>query len=126
MGKHFRKLKDGKWKVYIQRFADQVTEQFLYVKPGITQYKDANARIHFNSELEEVSFTDHFIPKCIWSVEVPSKSIAEEIEKELLKHFGNPISEEELGFKTSGWTELRRYNQTKVNEAFEMKKNLNL
>jgi hypothetical protein len=120
MKKYYSKYNNGNWKVYLQRFANKQTGQFLFIKPGITEFKDANARLYFNDLLEEISFKDYFKTKCIKTLICPSKEIAENLEKILLKHFGNQLSEKELGFKTPGWTEVRRYNQNKINEAFEI------
>jgi hypothetical protein len=118
--KYYKKLPNGQWKVYIQRFADKQTGKFLYVKPGISRFWDADARMYFNNLFEEISFKDKFNTKCIVSKIFPSRETAELMEEKLLKHFGKEISIVELGFKTPGYTEVRKYNQLKVNKAFNI------
>ena len=81
--KYYGKLPDGKWKVYIQLFTKKGTKQRLYLKPGITEFWDGDARMYFNNLTEEDSFIKHFDTKVMWSKIFPSKAEAEKVEKEL-------------------------------------------
>ena len=50
MKKYFKKLDNGKWKVYLQLFFKKGTKFRLHLKPGITQFVDGDARIYFNKQ----------------------------------------------------------------------------
>jgi hypothetical protein len=110
MSKYYTKLPNGQWKVYLQLFTKKDTKQRLYLKPGITEFKDGDARMYFNNLLEEESFQQHFDTSVKWSNVYPSKSEAKKVEDELLKYFGNQA---DMGFKTGGYTEVRHYNHEK-------------
>jgi|TARA_B100001758_G_C18288092_1_gene545425 hypothetical protein len=108
--KYYNKLPDGKWKVYIQLFTKKDSKQRLYLKPGITEFWDGDARMYFNNLTEEDSFIKHFDTKVMWSKIFPSKAEAEKVEKELLEYFGDKV---DMGFKTGGYSEVREYNHEK-------------
>tara|TARA_B110000971_G_C19564455_1_gene300196 strand:+ start:131 stop:493 length:363 start_codon:yes stop_codon:yes gene_type:complete len=110
MTKYYNKLPNGQWKAYIQLFMKKGTKQRLYLKPGITEFEDGDARMFFNNLKEDVSFLQHFDTKVIWSDKFPSKAEAEKVEKELLEYFGKQAN---MGFKTGGYTEVREYNHQK-------------
>ena len=77
MKKYYKKLPNGKWKTYIQLFMDKKTEQRLYLKPGITEFYDGDARMFFNNLKEEESFLQHFKTKVMWSKVFNTKAEAE-------------------------------------------------
>ena len=104
---HYNKLPDGKWKAYLQLLMRKSTKYRMYLKPGITEFKDGDARMYFNNLLEEESFRKHFDTKVIWSKEYDSKEAAKKVEDWLLNYFGNEV---DMGFKTPGYTEVRVYN----------------
>ena len=104
---HYNKLPDGKWKAYLQLFMRKGTKYRMFLKPGITEFKDGDARMYFNNLLEEESFRKHFDTKVIWSKEYDSKEAAKKVEDWLLNYFGNEV---DMGFKTPGYTEVREYN----------------
>ena len=110
MTKYYNKLPNGQWKVYIQLFTKKGTNKRLYLKPGITEFWDGDARMFFNNLKEEESFQQHFDTKVMWSKVFPSKSKAEEFEDSLLTYFGDQV---DMGFKTGGYTEVREYNHQK-------------
>ena len=97
MKKYFKKLDNGKWKVYLQLFFKKGTKFRLHLKPGITQFVDGDARIYFSNLKEEQSFLQHF----------DTKEEAQVMESKLLKYFGKPSK---LNFETSGDSEVRDYN----------------
>ena len=108
--KFYTKLPNGQWKVYIQLFTKKGTQKRLYLKPGITEFKDGDARMFFNNLKEEESFQQHFDTRVMWSKVYPNKFEAEKVEEELLKYFGKQA---DIGFKTGGYTEVRYYNHKK-------------
>ena len=110
MAKYYKKLPDGQWKTYLFCLRKKGTEQRLYLKPGITEFKDIEARMFFNNLNEEESFIQHFDPKPMWSGKFPNKAEAEKVEKELLEYFGDKVN---IGFKTGGYTEVRKYDHQK-------------
>lgn len=110
MKKYFNKLPNGQWKVYIQLFMKKGTKQRLYIKPGITEFWDGDARMYFNNLKEEESFIKYFDTKVMWSKVFPDKTSAKNFEESLLKYFGNEV---DMGFKTSGHSEVRKYNHQK-------------
>ena len=106
------------WKVYLNRFQDRKTKQFIALKPGWTKFKDADDRAKFNHELflkgeEPDSFLNHYNVKCIWSLTVKSVWERDYLESFMLNWFGD---KKDLGFYTSGSTEVREYDQTRVNK----------
>jgi len=105
-----KKLPNGQWKVYLQLFMKKGTKERLYLKPGITQFQDANARLYYNDKREKESFRKHFDTRVLWSAIFPSKGEAERFEKKLLRSLGAPV---DLGFKTSGASEVRKYDHEK-------------
>lgn len=107
MGTHPLKLNDNKWKVYLQVFFKKGTKKRLYLKPGVTAFKDADARMYYNHKYEPDSFRNHFDPQVFWSKVCSSKGEAEKIEKIMLDFLGEPAK---LDFTTSGHTEVRDYN----------------
>ena len=110
MGKYYNKLPNGKWKTYIQLFMDKKTEQRLYFKPGITEFYDGDARMFFNNLKEEESFLQHFKTKVMWSKVFNTKAEAKKVEDQLLNYFGEQA---DMGFKTGGYTEVRKYDHQK-------------
>ena len=82
--KSYNKLPNGWWKVYLFVFLKKGTKQKLYLKPGITEFLDGDARMFFNNLKEDVSFLQHFDTKVMWSKIFSSKTEAERIEKLLL------------------------------------------
>ena len=110
MGKYYNKLPNGKWKTYIQLFMDKKTEQRLYLKPGITEFYDGDARMFFNNLKEEESFLQHFKTKVMWSKVFNTKAEAKKVEDQLLNYFGEQA---DMGFKTGGYTEVRKYDHQK-------------
>jgi|TARA_B110000211_G_scaffold71789_1_gene83224 hypothetical protein len=108
MGKYYTTLLNGQWKVYIFLFMKKGTNYKLYFKIGITEYRDIDARMFFNNLKEEDSFLKHFDIRPMWSSKYSTKEEAEKVEKKLLKYFGKQV---DMGFKTSGHTEVRKYNQ---------------
>ena len=110
MGKYFKKMPNNQWKVYIQLFTDKESGKRLYLKPGITEFWDGDARMFFNDLKEEESFQSHFNTKVMWSQIYPSKKEAQEVESQLLEYFGEQAN---MGFKTGGYTEVREYNHKK-------------
>ena len=108
--KYYKKMPNGQWKVYLQLLMKKGTKQRLYLKPGITEFWDGDARIFFNNLKEENSFLKNFNVKCMWSEIFPSKKAAKELEKHLLEYFGEQA---DMGFKTGGYTEVRPYNHEK-------------
>jgi hypothetical protein len=120
MKKYFKKLPNGQWKVYIQLFMKKGTKQRLYLKPGITEFYDGDARMYFNDLKEEDSFLKHFDTKVMWSKIFSNKIEAEKIESELLEYFGKKA---DMGFKTGGYSEVREYNHQKwLNKSQELYK----
>ena len=107
---HYSKMPNGQWKTYIQLFLRKGTKQRLYLKPGITEFWNADARMHFNNLKEEESFLKHLDTKVMWSKIFPSREEAVECERELLEYFGEEV---DIGFKTRGYTEVRKYDHTK-------------
>jgi hypothetical protein len=107
MGKNYTKLSNGQWKAYIQLFTEKGTNKRLHLKPGITEFWDGDARMFFNNLNEEESFLQHFDTKVLWSKVYNTKEEAKKIEDYLLRYFGEQSN---LGFKTSGYTEVRDYN----------------
>jgi hypothetical protein len=107
MSKHYKKLSNGQWKTYIQLFTKKGTGQRLHLKPGITEFLDGDARMFFNNLNEEESFLQHFDTKVLWSKIYNSKEEAKEMEDYLLDYFDKQSN---LGFVTSGHTEVRDYN----------------
>ena len=106
------------WKIYLDRFEDRETKQFIALKPGHTKYKDAEDRMKFNHEMflkgdEPDSFINHYDVKCIWSLVVKSTWERDYLESFMLEWFGE---KKDLGFYTSGSTEVRKYDQVKVNK----------
>ena len=110
MKKYYKKLPNGKWKTYIQLFMDKKTEQRLYLKPGITEFYDGDARMFFNNLKEEESFLQHFKTKVMWSKVFNTKAEAKKVEDQLLNYFGEQA---DMGFKTGGYTEVRKYDHQK-------------
>tara|TARA_R110000803_G_scaffold42575_1_gene91136 strand:- start:27 stop:398 length:372 start_codon:yes stop_codon:yes gene_type:complete len=110
MKKYYKKLPNGKWKTYIQLFMDKKTEQRLYLKPGITEFYDGDARMFFNNLKEEESFLQHFKTKVMWSKVFNTKAEAKKVEDQLLNYFGEQA---DIGFKTGGYTEVRKYDHQK-------------
>ena len=110
MEKYYKKLPNGKWKTYIQLFMDKKTEQRLYLKPGITEFYDGDARMFFNNLKEEESFLQHFKTKVMWSKVFNTKAEAKKVEDQLLNYFGEQA---DMGFKTGGYTEVRKYDHQK-------------
>ena len=110
MEKYYKKLPNGKWKTYIQLFMDKKTEQRLYLKPGITEFYDGDARMFFNNLKEEESFLQHFKTKVMWSKVFNTKAEAKKVEDQLLNYFGEQA---DIGFKTGGYTEVRKYDHQK-------------
>ena len=108
--KYYTRLPKGQWKVYLQLFTKKGTKQRLFLKPGITEYKDADARMYFNNILEEETFQQHFDTIVKWSKKYPNKEEAKKVEDELLEYFGDEV---DMGFKTGGYTEVRRYDHEK-------------
>jgi|TARA_B110000211_G_scaffold142787_1_gene162916 lipoate-protein ligase A len=108
--KYYKKLSNGKWKVYIQLFMKKDTKQRLYLKPGITEFLDGDARMFFNNLKEDDSFAKHFDTKVMWSEIFPNKVEAEKFEEGLLEYFGEQV---DMGFKTGGYSEVREYNHDK-------------
>ena len=53
---YYIKLSNGQWKAYLQLFMRKGTKHRMYFKPGITEFKDGDARMYFNNLLEEQSF----------------------------------------------------------------------
>ena len=109
---------NGYRKVYLFRFEDKKTGQFVALKPGHTDYMDAEDRARVNHEKflegkEPDSFMNHYKVKCIWSLRVDSHDKADMLEDFMLAWFGE---QKKLDFKTSGYTEVRNYNQKKVNK----------
>ena len=45
--KYYKKLPNDQWKAYIQLFMKKGTKQRLYLKPGITEFIDIEARMFF-------------------------------------------------------------------------------
>jgi len=107
---HYSKMPNGQWKTYIQLLLRKDTKQRLYLKPGITEFYDGDARMYFNDLEEEESFLKHFDTKVMWSKIFPSEGEAKKCEKELLKYFGEKV---DMGFKTPGYTEVRKYDHAK-------------
>lgn len=106
------------WKVYLDRFEDKETRQFVGLKPGHTKFKDAEDRIKFNHEsfkkgFEKDSFLNNHNVKCIWSIVVDSTLKRDYLESFMLTWFGD---RKDLGYWTSGSGEVREYDQTKVNK----------
>ena len=85
--KYYKKLSNGKWKVYIQLFMKKDTKQRLYLKPGITEFLDGDARMFFNNLKEDDSFAKHFDTKVMWSEIFPNKVEAEKFDKTKSKAF---------------------------------------
>ena len=110
MGKYYNKMPNGQWKVYIQLFIDKETKKRLYLKPGITQFWDGDARMFFNNLKEEDSFLNHFDTKVMWSKVLPNELEAKKVESHLLNYFGDQV---DMGFKTGGYTEVRKYDHQK-------------
>ena len=110
MEKYYNKMPNGQWKTYIQLFTDKETKKRLYLKPGITEFYDGDARMFFNDLKEEDSFLNHFDTKVMWSKIYSSKKEAQKIETQLLEYFGEQI---DMGFKTGGYTEVRKYDHQK-------------
>ena len=110
MTKYYKTLPNGKWKVYIQLFTDKETKKRLYLKPGITQFQDGDARMFFNNLKEEDSFLNHFDTKVMWSKVLPNELEAKKVESHLLNYFGDQV---DIGFKTGGYTEVRKYDHQK-------------
>lgn len=110
MTKYYKKLPGDKWKVYIQLLSNKETNQRLYLKPGITKFQDGDARMFFNDLKEDVSFLQHFKSKVMWSKVFPNEHKAKKFEKELLEYFGEEV---DMGFKTGGYTEVRKYDHQK-------------
>ena len=110
MEKYYKKLPNGKWKTYIQLFMDKKTEQRLYLKPGITEFYDGDARMFFNNLKEEESFLQHFKTKVMWSKVFNTKAEAKKVEDQLLNYFGEQA---DMGFKTGGYTEVRKSDHQK-------------
>jgi len=108
--KYYKKLPNGQWKTYLYCFLKKGTKQRLYLKAGITEFKDIEARMFFNNLNEEESFIQHFDDKPMWSEKFPSKAEAEKVEEKLLKYFGDKV---DMGFKTGGYSEVREYNHEK-------------
>ena len=108
--KYYKKMPNGQWKVYLQLLMKKGTKQRLYLKPGITEFWDGDARIFFNNLKEENSFLKNFDVRCMWSEIFPSKKAAEEFEQHLLEYFGEQV---DMGFKTGGYTEVRPYDHEK-------------
>lgn len=102
-----KKLPNGQWKVYMLLFMEKGTRERLYLKPGITQFQDANNRLYYNDKLEEESFLKHFDTRVLGSRIFPNKEDAEWFEKELLNYLGPSV---DIGFKTSGSSEVREYH----------------
>lgn len=106
------------WKIYLDRFTDRDTKQFIALKPGYTKFKDAEDRMKYNHEaylkgIEKDSFLNHHDVKCIWSIRVDSLWKRKYLESFMLNWFGE---QKKLGYWTSGAGEVREYNQTKVNK----------
>ena len=110
MKTYYKKLLNGQWKVYLFVFFKKGTKQRLYLKPGITEFQDANARMFFNNLNEDVSFLQHLDSEVLWSKTFPNKVEAEKFETYLLEYFGEQA---DMGFKTGGYTEVRDYNHEK-------------
>ncbi len=108
--KYYKKLPNGKCKVYIQLLMKKDTKQRLYLKPGITEFIDGDARMFFNNLLEDDSFVKHFDTKVMWSEIFPNKVEAKKFEEGLLEYFGEQV---DMGFKTRGYSEVREYNHDK-------------
>ena len=117
--KYYKKLPNDQWKAYIQLFMKKGTKQRLYLKPGITEFIDGDARMFFNDLKEDVSFLQHFDTKVMWSKIFSSKTEAKKFEEGLLEYFGD---EADMGFKTTGYSEVRNYDHekwlTKSNELY--------
>jgi hypothetical protein len=107
MSLSFNKLPNGEWKTYLQVFYKKGTKYRLYIKPGITEYYDANVRLYYNQKLEKDSFLNHFDSEVLWSKRYSSKEVALEAENILLEYFGKKVN---LGFWTSGASEVRKYD----------------
>ena len=107
---YYSKMPNGQWKTYIQLFLRKGTKQRLYLKPGITEFWDGDARMYFNNLKEEESFLKHFDTKVMWSKIFPSEEEARKCEDELLKYFGEEV---DMGFKTGEYTEVRKYDHNK-------------
>ena len=107
---YYSKMPNGQWKTYIQLLLRKGTKQRLYLKPGITEFWDGDARMYFNNLKEEESFLKHFDTKVMWTKKFPSKGEAKKCEEELLKYFGEEV---DMGFRTPGYTEVRKYDHAK-------------
>ena len=110
MEKYYNKMPNGQWKAYIQLFTDKETKKRLYLKPGITEFYDGDARMFFNDLKEEDSFLNHFDTKVMWSKIFRNKEEAQKTELLLLDYFGEQA---DMGFKTGGYTEVRKYDHQK-------------
>jgi DNA-binding MarR family transcriptional regulator len=125
--KYYIKYKNGEWKVYIIRLDSKEDNTFLFSKGGITEFQDADARLYFNQLLEKVNFRDSFNCVIVTSQKFPNKESAEEAEKIILKILGEvPTHEELYEFITSGITEIRKYDHSKVQKAVKKLKELKL
>ena len=117
--KYYKKLPNDQWKAYIQLFMKKGTKQRLYLKPGITEFIDGDARMFFNDLKEDVSFLQYFDTKVMWSKIFPNKVEAKKFEEGLLEYFGEQA---DMGFKTRGYSEVRNYDHekwlTKSNELY--------
>ena len=106
------------WKVYLMRFKDKETGQFKAIKPGHTKFKDAEDRMNWNHKCfldgeEPDSFKNHYHVKCIWSLRVKSIKARKALEGLMLAFFGDKL---DLGFYTSGYSEVRSYNQKLIDK----------
>ena len=115
----------GTWsKVYLMRFADKETGQFVALKPGHTKFTDAEDRMRWNHKEfleggEPDSFINHFDVDCIWSLTVESEWEKKYLEGFMLRFFGE---QKKLNFRTSGYKEVRNYNQGLVDRWLSKKK----
>ena len=111
----YKFLSKGKVKVYLDLFTPKTSLKRLFLKPGITRFKDAEDRIKYNHKKylegdEPDSYLNHFNFKCQWSTECNSEKEAKDLEKELLDYFGTTAK---MGFWTSGASEVRNYDHQK-------------
>ena len=67
-------------------------------------------RMFFNNLKEEDSFLNHFDTRVMWSKIFSNKIEAENKESELLEYFGDKV---DMGFKTGGFSEVRKYDHDK-------------
>lgn len=120
--KYYNKLPNGQWKAYLQILFKKGTKKRLFLKPGITEFWDGEARMYFNSLNEEESFWKYFDTDVLWSGKFKSKAEAKKAEDYLLDYFGSQV---DMGFQTSGYTEVRKYNHElwiKLNDKLQKRK----